>query len=268
MRASIPSQTALVVAMMRALADRGFTRAEGFRDPIAERLLPRPWRIALGWVARWLERMPPPVRAHAIAQFDVVARRTVMIDRAVPSGCSQLVILGAGLDTRAFRMQELAHAAVFEVDHPSTQQVKRAKVATLPLAARALHFVPLDFERDTLAASLDAAGHQREIATTWISEGVVMYLTLAALRAQLRSVHALSAPGSVLIVNYHEPARGRGHGVFARNPMLTRLLGEPQLGLRARSEMVSEVERAGFRMLRDDLVDERARVARLLVATR
>jgi O-methyltransferase involved in polyketide biosynthesis len=92
----------------------------------------------------------------------------------------------------------------------------------------------------------------------------VMYLTEPALRATLQTLFELSAPGSTLIVNYHEPAVGRGP--LAYNAGLTRWLGEPQRGLRTRESMIEEIERAGFRPLHDLRIDALARVARLLVA--
>ena len=78
--------------------------------------------------------------------------RTVAIDAELCNAAlPQVVILGAGLDGRAWRMRELVRAVVFEVDHPDSQQQKLQRVAPLTLEAREVRFVPLDFRHDDLA---------------------------------------------------------------------------------------------------------------------
>ena len=133
--------------------------------------------------------------------------RTVAIDDAVRARANpQLVILGAGLDGRAFRMEELASVEVFEVDHPASQRDKRDRITELPSYAKSLHFVPVDFARDALDSALASASHQAKEPTTWIWEGVVPYLTRAEVEATLRVVGDRSEPGSRLIVNYQTPS--------------------------------------------------------------
>src|SRR5262245_17772502 len=133
MRERLPSQTAAMVAMLRALADRGFTHVPGFVDPVARRLLPEFWLRMLGYAERGIERMQREARSRIETQVDVVAQRVRAIDleleAAVAAGVRQIVILGAGLDTRAFRLRALAGADVFEVDHPATQAFKQRKAA-------------------------------------------------------------------------------------------------------------------------------------------
>jgi methyltransferase (TIGR00027 family) len=267
MRERTPSQTAALVALLRAAADHGYTHVPDFSDPFAERLLPRAWAFGLRVLLRAFARMEPRVRARVQDSLDPVPRRVRAIDReleaALRDGCEQVVILGAGLDTRVFRLAALAGARVFEVDHPASQAFKRRKAAGLRVLAGALHYVPIDFERDALRPPLRAAGLQVERRSFWLWEGVVMYLTDAALRSNLRTLAELSAPGSWLTLHYHEP-EARGDALrWAR--WFTRWVGEPQIGLRRRERMIGEVEEAGFRVSRDSPV-EHARVARLLVA--
>src|SRR5207253_10743350 len=119
------------------------------------------------------------------------------------AAASQLVILGAGLDGRAWRLSSLSNARVFEVDHPDTQAYKRERLGALKPAAKQVDFVPVDFEADSLEASLLRAGHDAAAPTAWVWEGVVMYLTPEAVRSTLKAIAARSAPGSTLIVNYH-----------------------------------------------------------------
>jgi methyltransferase (TIGR00027 family) len=201
------SRTAVLVCQGRAAAD-GLIAAGRFADPAAVRLLRPQERESVQWVRekavprQWGQRVDyETVRASA----EVVVPRTVAIDDAVRAHPSpQLVILGAGLDGRAWRMPELASVSVFEVDQPASQRDKRDRAAGLPGTAPA--FVPVDFGHDALAEALAAAGHRADRATTWIWEGVVPYLAKAAVAATVAEVAACSAAGSRLIVNFQVPA--------------------------------------------------------------
>ncbi len=272
MRRGLPSQTAAVVAVLRALADRGYTHVEGFHDPIAEAFLTRFWTGALHLAERAFERMQPAVRDRIIDELDIVAARVHAIDReleeALSQGVRQVVILGAGLDTRAFRMPALSAADVFEVDHPATQGFKTRRAATVQVVAKSLHFVKVDFERESLGPALATAGFDRTQPSAWIWEGVVMYLSDSALAETLRSIAMLSKGGSRLLVQYHEPDRSRGPLLW--NRWFTRGVGEPQIGLRTSAEMTHAVKSSGFSVLRDDVVAgvAHSRVCRLLVAER
>ncbi|WP_437277160.1 class I SAM-dependent methyltransferase [Sorangium sp. So ce375] len=253
MRERRPSQTASIVALIRALADQGFTDVPGFEDPVAHRLLSRGWSAALALFARRLRRLDPVKRARALARLSAVPLRVMAIDveleRAVELGCRQVASLGAGLDTRAYRMKALSAARFFEVDHPATQAFKQRKAAELTPIVERLTYVPVDFERDALTARLAEAGHRPDEPTAWAWEGVVMYLSDEALRSTLRALADASAPGSVLLVNYMEPlVRRRDQRIFR---LFTRIWSEPLIGLRRREAMIAEVERAGFRALRD-----------------
>jgi len=175
---------------------------------------------------------------------DMIALRTASIDgagrAAIAGGATQLVILGAGYDGRAWRLPELAGVQVFEVDHPATQEAKRAHLTELPPPAGVVSFVSIDFERESLGAVLDRAGHDSASPTCWIWEGVVMYLTREAMRATLAGIAGRSAPGSTLIVNYHTAHRG----FFAR--LMFRLIGEPQISAWTREEMAADLRAVGF----------------------
>jgi methyltransferase (TIGR00027 family) len=209
MRPGRASQTAVWVAMGRAAA-HGRSDAARFSDPTAMALLPEDARAE---VERFRsEAKPKGLRAgfrHGSLEHRsrLMVARTVAVDDAVRAGAApQLVILGAGLDGRAWRMPELADAVVFEVDHPDSQRDKRARVGALAQAAREVRFVSVDFERDKLDDALAAAGHDPSRPTTWIWEGVVMYLSLADIEASLQVIARRSTPGSRLVIVYHQPA--------------------------------------------------------------
>lgn len=124
----------------------------------------------------------------------------VVTDR-VEGGISQLVILGAGLDTRAYRMAALAGTTVYEVDLPDTQRYKRKKLGRTPPRAREIRFVPIDFNVQPLGEALTAAGFDRERPALFVWEGVTQYLTEAAVGSTLSYVGE-SAPGSAIVFTY------------------------------------------------------------------
>jgi methyltransferase (TIGR00027 family) len=249
-KADRASRTAHLVALGRALADAGLSHVPGFRDPTARVFLTEKGKRSFAKTERAFregKRGLAPDSARVMA--DLMALRTTAIDTAVrdaiAGGATQLVILGAGYDGRAWRLSELSGVRVFEVDHPATQGQKRARVAELPPAVGTVHFVSIDFEREALGTVLDRAGHDPSSPTCWIWEGVVMYLTREAMHSTLASVADRSAHGSTLIVSYHSGRRG----FFAR--LVYRLIGEPQISAWTREEMAADLESAGF-VVRED----------------
>ncbi|MFF9705858.1 class I SAM-dependent methyltransferase [Streptomyces griseofuscus] len=254
------SRTAVLVCQGRAVAD-GRSAVGRFADPVAVRLLRAEERTRVdevragtppqGWQARTAYES---VRACA----EVVGPRTVAIDealRARPTG--QLVILGAGLDTRAWRLPELAGTDVWEVDHPASQRDKRARLGEAepePVAvARSVRFTPVDFAVDDLGAALDAAGHDPAAPTTWLWEGVVPYLTRDQIRATLTDLTARTAPGSTLVVNYQTPSPKATVGrLLARLLGNSATAGEPWLSLWKPEQMAALLTEYGLHITSDD----------------
>lgn len=203
------SKTAEWVCIGRALA-HGVLAPTRFYDPTAFELLPEEARrIVEGERSgRVPEGLGPRLRHEYLkTQAKLMVARTVAVDDDIRrAGSEQVVILGAGLDGRAWRMQELAQVSVFEVDHPDSQREKRERVAKLQPRSSDIRFVSVDFEHDALDAALAAAGHDETRTTTWVWEGVVMYLTPNDIEATLAVIRKRSAPRSTLIVVYHAPA--------------------------------------------------------------
>jgi len=251
MRARTASRTALWVAFLRALADAGATDVRGFTDPAARRLLDEGWQKCLAKTQRRLASGRPRGRMdkELLQAVEILAQRTLVIDEAVrrelARGTRQLVILGAGLDGRAWRLAELAPVRVFEVDHPATQAYKRAHLAGLAATAASVAFVPVDFEVDALEPALAAAGHEAATPTLWVWEGVVMYLTRESLRSTLRALASRSARDSMLILNYHT---GKRRGLFH---LWLRLIGEPMRSFFSADEMQAELRAHAFRVEAD-----------------
>jgi len=138
-----------------------------------------------------------------------IAARTRFAEDALAAayerGARQLVVLGAGLDTYAYRGELRDRLRIWEVDHPSTQAWKRRRLADAGIALPAnLTFAPVDFEHETLAEGLDAAGFDaREQAFfTWL--GVVPYLTEEAVRSTLGFISSLPH-GAHVVFDYADP---------------------------------------------------------------
>lgn len=202
----MPSATAAIVSSLRAMASLPGSQTDLANDPGMRLLVPAsgPVFSALGSVTARFPGLIDVMNHMSGGLLEHVALRTAAIDEALRSEGSvpQLVILGAGLDARAFRMPELKKTIVFEVDFPSTQEVKKSRAATLAPVAREVRFVPIDFEREALSDVLDRAGHRRDERTVWIWEGVTMYLERAAIGATLEVVATRSASGSALLMTY------------------------------------------------------------------
>ncbi len=119
----------------------------------------------------------------------------------VEGGTTQVVILGAGLDTRAFRLPVLAGATVLELDLPGTQQYKVERLRGVPALAAEVRFIPTDFTTEPLGDVLGAAGLDRTNPVLFVWEGVTQYLPEAAVRSTLACIGA-SVPGSALVFTY------------------------------------------------------------------
>ena len=254
-----PSRTAQFVAASRALGALLPTEAQLVDDPFGARVGGR-GVAQLASLARRAPSLRPLLRVVAAPMLPMVAYmqvRTRLIDDVVRAfvagGGTQVVLLGAGFDARAAR---LAGGGVrfFEVDHPATQALKRARFGDLPVT-----FVPFDFMRgatSTLGAELAALGHDAARPTLTIWEAVTMYLTEPAIADTVAAVRGWSAPGSRLSFTYVERAQ-------LERPTLTtrivatavRLWGEPwRFGWDPR-ELGSWLARHHYRLVSDEDAD-------------
>jgi methyltransferase (TIGR00027 family) len=186
--------------------------------------------------------------AHLAREAPMMVARTLKIDSAVRCAqTAQIVILGAGLDGRAWRMAELDDTVVFEVDHPASQREKRCRAERLQPTAREVRFVSVDFAHDDLAEALTAAGHDPMQSTTWIWEGVVMYLDRRDIEATLQVVHARSSTGSRLIIAYHQPAL-----MLFVIALIVRIMGEPIRTVLTPKQMRRLLDRHAFKVRTDE----------------
>jgi methyltransferase (TIGR00027 family) len=121
------------------------------------------------------------------------------LQAAVERGVEQYVILGAGFDTFAFRRPDLlAKLAVFEVDHPVTQAMKRERIAHWNIPPQ-LHFVPVDFNRDSFRVALLESGCDPHKRTFFSWLGVTYYLPREVVFSTLETVRRLAPSGSIIV---------------------------------------------------------------------
>jgi len=199
MRLQEPSRTARAAAFHRA-AHQVLEQGRIFSDPLALRILGADEEtVAREAGERQMDRR--------MRLFIAIRHRFAedALSKALGKGVRQIVVLGAGLDTWAYRARLRDGARTFEVDHPATQAWKRDRLMTAGIAVpRSLTFAPVDFERDTLAHGLAAVGFDplQPAFFTWL--GVVPYLTVEAAWATLEFIGALP-PGTGVVFDYSDP---------------------------------------------------------------
>ena len=168
---------------------------------------------------------------------------------AVLTGTKQFVILGAGLDTFAFREPEfLSKHRVFEVDHPLTQADKKERITragwTIP---DNLTFVPVDFTKDSLAQRLVAAGFDPSAKSFFSWLGVTYYLSAEAIDTMLPTLSSLCADGSTLVFDYPDENFFAAPEKRVQNTiMMAKAGGEPMQSAFSYSELEKLLEKHGF----------------------
>jgi methyltransferase (TIGR00027 family) len=161
---------------------------------------------------------------------DQPAARTTYFDAALArhlSSIDQLVILGAGLDTRAYRLPAGTRVRCFEVDTPWTQPFKRAMLKRAGVDTSGVTYVPADFEREDWFEQLVGAGFDSNQPTFFLWEAVTMYLDRAAVERTLRTI-AGTARGSAVAFDYFSTEQLVDRSIFGRySHVVLKLVGEP-----------------------------------------
>ncbi|HVP22042.1 MAG TPA: SAM-dependent methyltransferase [Anaerolineaceae bacterium] len=199
------SETASFTCFSRGCATR--ERDPRFRGPddMAELLFPPMAKLMLNVAPLRkiiLRQMFPP------GMHEYIFARTKVMDAAFGEALDacflQIVLLGAGFDTRALRFASRNQGTkIFELDAPTTQQAKlevlRRKKISLPSE---LVFVPINFDREEISTALTKAGYQVGQRTLFLCEGVTMYLTAQVVDKTLDYIRSSSAPGSRVVFDY------------------------------------------------------------------
>jgi methyltransferase (TIGR00027 family) len=241
MQTGVASKTALRVAIRRA-AHQAIDRPRVLEDPIAQRLIGRGYERdmerAMHYVARDF-RLYMSVRSRYAE--DKLAQQ-------VANGVEQYVILGAGLDTFAYR-SPYPRLRVFEVDFPATQEWKHELLAAAGIEIPGnLTFIPLDLEHKSLAESLDEARFNAAEPAFFGWLGVVPYLTLKAFRATLATIGQMPA-GTAISFDYAFPPETlspQRRRVFETLSKRVAAAGEPLQLFFTPEELEREVRAAGF----------------------
>jgi methyltransferase (TIGR00027 family) len=202
-----------------------------------------------------MERLRSEVPAPILLAFSrwVCVRARLpedVVERAVAEGVRQYVILGAGLDSFAYRRGDLLdRLRVYEVDHPASQSWKRARLADLDIECPAnLVFAPVDFETQTLREGLEGSGFDFSVPAVFSWIGVTMYLTLQAIEATLATVAACAA-GTRIVLTYNRPRSAlEGAGLAAENVFaeIASQMDEPFVSVFEPAEAEELVRRCGF----------------------
>lgn len=204
MRDAVPSRTAEAVCFCRAA--EALRPSPIVRDPHAAVFLRPPYRAALA--ACRLPGVLDLIERRTLGLMTYVLARHRFIDDALAQALprlEQVLVLGAGYDTRALRFADrLGDRPVFEVDHPATQARKRRRMEGAGLVDQAVR-VPVDFRSQRLPDRLHEAGFVAGRPTFVAWEGVSMYLTEQAVRGTLSDLRALCGPGSELVMDFAWP---------------------------------------------------------------
>jgi len=194
---------------MRRAAHQLVDEPKVLDDPIALKILgPRAIQRLEGGEGMGHDRLSRGLRAFMAARSRFAEDE---LARAVGRGVEQYVVLGAGLDTFAYRNPHPPNSLrVFEVDYPATQEWKRRQLEATGIEIPAsLTFAPVDFERQTLARGLGDAGFDREKPSFFSWLGVSMYLSDEAVEATLRFAGSLPRGGGI-VFDYMVPRESLG----------------------------------------------------------
>ena len=178
----------------------------------------------------------------------LAARSRISEDWLAASGATEYVVLGAGLDTFAWRQPSRGGIRVIEIDHPSTQAWKRSRIEALGISVPStLCWAPVDFEVESVAAGLERGGvNSAALFVSWL--GVAVYLTREAIGATLRALPACS-----IALSYNSPENtwGEAQAISKVFEALAIAAGEPLLSLFTPDEFAALLDVNGFDVVED-----------------
>lgn len=202
MRKNQSSITAMGIAIARGVESEKPADERIFYDPYARKFVPAWLYLVLGFFMKsgYTEMRGPGVSGYLIARERYIDD---VLQGYLNDGLQQLVILGAGFDSRAYRFDLAGRVKTYEVDHPVTQAEKISRLkkifGVLPGHVR---FIPIDFTTQTLADQFLSSDYDPSLKTLFIWQGVTMYLTSEAVDATLAFVVNHAASGSGIVFDY------------------------------------------------------------------
>jgi methyltransferase (TIGR00027 family) len=202
MRKNQSSLTAAGIALVRAVECEKPADERICYDPYARRFIPAWMYLVLGFFIKsgYAEWRGPGVNGFLLARDRYIDD---VLQNFLNEGLQQLVILGAGYDSRAYRFDLSKRVKTFEVDYPATQADKVEKVQRVfGKIPEHVTYVPVDFNTQTLSERLLSSGYDPGLISLFIWQGVTMYLTSAAIDATLAFIVKNSAVGSAIVFDY------------------------------------------------------------------
>jgi methyltransferase (TIGR00027 family) len=204
-----PRKMALQIAGVRAGETQLPENERVFEDPYALYFFPEEVREQFKGAASVkrerakYEQFMPGMNGAIVARIRYIDE---CLAKSLQEGLRQLVIIGAGYDTRAYRIKGVREALkVFEVDHPETQVFKKATIQTLfGNLPEHVSYVPVVFGPDRLDQTLSGQGYDLELKTLFIVEGLLMYIPPPAVDLLLSFITHGSGPGSALVGDYFD----------------------------------------------------------------
>jgi methyltransferase (TIGR00027 family) len=209
----LPSKTSVLTASLRAVGAKNPDSA--FRNPdyLAIRFVgPRERALLKDFpmdaldldYPHALERLAPQDRGSVTTMFIRTKHIDAALDTALRDGTRQIVILGAGFDSRGYRFRDRLRGMRFlEVDYGPTQEYKKQRVReVLGALPKDVRYIPMDFTKDDLLAQLAKGGYSERERSLYIWEGVTMYLPETAITTTLRFIREHAASGSRVVFDY------------------------------------------------------------------
>ena len=190
--------------------------------------------------------------------YEYVIARTRYIDeafkKALQEGAEQVLIFGAGFDTRAIRLADVSGSAkVFELDSPVTQQAKTNRYEQKSIAIpRNLVFVPIDFDRQSIEQRLIESGFEKGKKCLFIMEGLTMYLQPESVASTFQTVCELAGAGSRVVFDYVLASVVRNEAVYDGATQMTESLSKMNEGFHfglEREDVGAFVSQYGFKVL-------------------
>ena len=236
------------VAVTRALHQLVDETPRVFEDPLAVRIIgPENER----WVRDSADSQRSDISRQVRAMICIRARFAEdELAKAIAAGATQYVVLGAGLDTFAYRRVDLGgRVAIFEVDHPATQEWKRGRLAEAGIEIpKHLHFVPVDFTSQRLSDCLATAGFRRDQPAFFSWLGVTYYLPRESVAETLGYIASQSAHSQVVfdyaVAKSDLPEQGRN--AWDKFNSFTSRVGEPWQTSYALAELIAHLKDLGF----------------------
>jgi methyltransferase (TIGR00027 family) len=245
--------------MMRALEAQKPENERICYDPYAQTLIPKSILNSLFKLiidSSLYDRMAPGAKAFIVGRERYIDD---FLKASLAEGLDQVVILGAGFDTRAYRIAGIEKTRVFEIDHPATQEVKleRLKKVIDPLPDY-ITFIPVDFNTQRLGERLLESGYNEQSKTLFIWQGVTYFLTTEGVDTTLAFIANHSGPGSAVIFDYfyNETLHDTHRADVKAMQRTAQLVGEAYMFGVDQGQIESFLTQRGYRDIRNtDLED-------------